>query len=95
MNRFEIGRMITISTAHISKETRRMLDNSLIEDLTYYAKDGFGWFIHIPPMDRLDDSDIPDDLAACLRYALVLGCVWLGFDRDAQPCVLPLYENAA
>lgn len=70
MNGFEIDRMITISTAHISKETRRMLNNSLIEDLTYYAKYGFGWFIHIPPMDRLDDSDIPEDLAACLRYAL-------------------------
>lgn len=93
----EISKMLTLSTAHITKETADKLDFEY-EDSTYdeycensicfnggfslYRKDCFGWFIHIPHESMLDEPIIPDDLRDCFIFAKNNGCDWLCLDAD-------------
>ena len=104
----EIAKMLTISTAHITKETADKL-NYEYEDvteedyyqnsfcfntgITIYLKDVFGWFICIPDATILDESAIPDDLRDCLSFALKNGCDWLCLDCDGETVdELPTFE---
>lgn len=90
----EISKMLTLSTAHITKETADKLDldckpvspedywqHSFCFDLglSIFPKDDFGWFLWIPSADR---AALPDDLKQCIELALANGCDWLCLDSD-------------
>ena len=90
-NEYEIDKIITIAINHISQDTDIAMSSNKIEDVTYYKKDGWGWFIYVPCLEEIDTLAIPADLAACMRFARVNGCRWLGLDSDGLECKLPIY----
>lgn len=90
----EIAKMLTLSTAHITKETADKLDydcqpvaaeeyleHSFCFDLgiSIFPKADFGWFLWIPIADR---SRLPPDLSQCVELALANNCEWLCLDVD-------------
>ena len=86
--------MIALSTAHVSKETARELDNGEI-DTVVYPKGGYGWFI--PVTDETEDLEgrIPADLYGCIKYAARNNAGWVMFDSDVdtkENSELPIYN---
>lgn len=81
----EITKMLTISTAHITEETARLLelepDNDNMQ-LIVYNKADFGWFIYVN--EYLENRDIPDDLRKCLELAKENDCKWLCLECDTD-----------
>lgn len=92
----EITRMLTISTAHVSKETAAKLD---YEDgfaweccLAIYRKEDCGWLIFVDAAN-LSSKSIPEDLKACLALARAKNCEWLCLDCDGEALgILPTYD---
>lgn len=91
----EIGRMLTLSTGHISKKTADLL-NEVAEAYTelslpvVYTKGEYGYMVHINEEhsgewteDKELIADTPSDLYECMRLAIANDCDWLVFDRDA------------
>lgn len=93
---FEIQKILTLSTAHISENTAKRLetdpdDNNL--GLVVYPKAGYGFFIYIPyipngtktlpPQDWFKE-DFPEELYNCIVLAAELGCDILCFDQDGN-----------
>jgi hypothetical protein len=92
----EIAHVITISTAHVSKETASRLDDadgfSYECWLSIYNKQDYGWWILVDSAD-LEADDMPDDLAACICLARKYDCEWLCLDCDAEVLeTLPTYD---
>lgn len=83
----EISKMLTVSTAHISKETAELLENET-KDLVVYKKENYGWFIHVLSLDWENDLEdylnIPYDLKNILCFTINNGCEWLCLDRDGE-----------
>lgn len=88
----EIERMLTISSAHVSQNTRELLDE-VIDDTCcvpmppVYEKSGYGWFVACDPdtdNEALGEAwdDYPVDLVAAMRLAKEQGCFWLCIDCD-------------
>ena len=71
-----------------------MLLNESIEDVVYYQKPGYGFFVHIP--DNIEDAeneDVPADLYECIKYAHDNGCHWINLDCDGTVIDdLPKYD---
>lgn len=101
-----IDKMLTISTAHVSQETAKLLDQEPEDNrmaLTVYEKgapgESFGWFIYLDPhyqgsgfSEQLAaHGRIPEDLAGCLRLANDAGCGILCLDQDGA--VLPYLKT--
>jgi hypothetical protein len=96
----EISHLIHLSTAHIRKETGDWIDQNHV----YHASHEYGWFVWVDEdMCRAEDgSDIlqfgdetvvPADLIACMRFAQQHGCTWFVLDCDVNPIPeLPTYE---
>lgn len=83
---FEIGRILTISTVHISPQTACLMDD---DDTGIYAKRKYGYLI--PTVSCTDG--MPDDVRDCVNFAAEHGCDWLCLDADANPVPdLPVYE---
>lgn len=90
---YEISQMLTISSAHVSLDTRELLDK-VVDDTCYvpmppvYEKAGYGWFIACNPDTDNDETlgqtwdDYPVDLVAAMRLAKEQGCFWLCIDCD-------------
>lgn len=79
----EISKMLTISTAHITKETAEWLDEKDI--LIVYKKSDYGWFILVSDWDDVvETEEIPEDLRKILRFADDLDCRWLCLDCDGD-----------
>lgn len=101
----EICKMLTLSTAHITKETADKLNHdckpvapedynlhSFCWDLAIscYPKNEYGWFLWI---DLADLETAPEDLRRCINLALDNDCEWLCIDRDGPiEESLPTYE---
>jgi hypothetical protein len=86
----EVTKMLTLSTAHITEQTARALDNEPDSDklnLCVYPKSEFGWYIAIT--DNIDeiinDKGMPEDLADAIRLTKDLDCKTLCFDCDCEP----------
>ena len=89
-----ISKMLDISKTHITAETSDWLDKEvdLAEEITAYAKEGYGWFIVITP-DDLDNDNIPEDLMRCMKLAYKKKCHWLCIDQDGEVLDdLPVFE---
>lgn len=100
--------MLDLSTAHLQLLTADMLHGithrhpsclKLSKEQGWpvaYSKEEFGYFIHVDEEQswKDDDSELPEDLKAILRYAFSLGCAWINLDRDGEVMngVLPVYE---
>ena len=84
----EIAKMLVLSTGHLTADTCVYRCHGLIGA---YEKGEYGWFVHVEGTASLDE--IPEDLAACLAFAIIEGCEWIMFDRDG-PTVpeLPTYD---
>lgn len=95
MGKYEITKMLTISTEHITPETAEKLNKEPDANnmsLCVYEKAEFGWFIHIPE-DMDDCEQVPDDLRRCIEFADEQGCEWLCIDCDGETVdELPLHE---
>lgn len=86
---FDITKIITLSTTHITENTARLLDdepNTNTLGLTTYKKADYGWFIYIADYIKtniLNDAvSLPDDLKLCLKTAVNNNCEWLCLDCD-------------
>ena len=99
----EITRCLTISTAHISKETEEKLKVESYQNnmcLCVYDRLDFGWWINVDDVARevLEDpslaEDVPEDLVACLKLAVEHDCQLLCLDCDGLVVDdLPVYER--
>ena len=86
------------STAHLSRETRRGLDEQAVEaharsasPISAPSATPFGWFLWA---DKRPGPEVPHDLARVMRHARKLGAEYVLFDADAPPnAVLPLFED--
>ena len=87
----EISKMLTISTAHISKETADFLkwhSEGFCQTVTpgpvVYDKDGYGFFI--PITNIREDTDAyekwPEDFKRVTALGEEAGCDWLCLDCD-------------
>lgn len=87
----EISRILTVSTAHISPQTAKLMDMDGIH-AGFYSAGESGY--HILTADWENYSDMmPDDLRACVKFAARHGCDWLCLDGDAGTVPdLPVYE---
>jgi hypothetical protein len=73
--------MLALSTGHLSEDTcNRFLK---IYDGPCWEKGDYGWFVYVP--EAAGEDDLPEDLAACFAFAILKGCCWVMFDRDAAP----------
>lgn len=91
----EITKCLTLSTAHISKNTANLLDKEIKTpylNLPVYDKTGVGWFIYIPTnLNELDK--LPSDLTKVLSLAKDLNCNMLCLDSDGDIISwLPKYD---
>ena len=87
----DICKMLTLSTAHITKRTAERLDEtSNPMNLSVYAKGEYGWYIYDWD-DR--DTEIPDDLRDIFRFAQEHDCQVVCLDCDGDESdALPTYE---
>lgn len=106
MQRLEITKMLTISTANISKETADLINEecntwSNPEFPACFTKGEFGYLINVPEDFIGEDEDgapyctydIPDDLFNCMSLAYERDCQWLCFDRDGMVVeTLPVFD---
>lgn len=94
----EISKMLTISTAHITEETNKILENPHNTlPLVTYNKDGYGWFVYIPEKDFAHDVKIikklPDDLAILFMFARCHEINIICLDSDGDEINnLPVYN---
>ena len=95
MKDLEIAKMLTVSTAHLTKEDVRYLElagSSDYGDLTVYEKrfhgqcyeNLYGWFVYAP--DDLNERNAPENLRHILTFAKNNECDWICFDEDG--CVV-------
>ena len=92
------GSYLSFSTAHVSEQTRELLEESAYDglgrDLIYkgisvYEKGEYGWILFlVSPGDSL-----PEDLARLVEIAEREGCDVISLDRDeVEDADLPVYE---
>lgn len=88
----EIAKMLTLSTAHIKKETAEFLNNPN-SDLIVFAKGEYGWFISGEWIQEELIPDIPEDLIKIVHLAQENECLWICLDRDGEEIEgLPVYK---
>lgn len=87
----EISHILTMSTAHISQQTARLMDMDAIH-AGFYPADESGYLILTVGWE--DYSDVmPEDLKECVKFAAGHDCDWLRLDGDAETVEgLPVYE---
>ena len=95
--KLDITRCLTISTAHISEETNKKLqdeDDKLHDygDVTVYKKEYVGFWIWCERDFDLSDN-IPEDLARCINFTRDHNCEWLCLDCEGDIIdELPSYD---
>ena len=81
---FAVSTMLTLSTAHLDKETADDLSNGFSFGQTVYEKHVYGWWIALHDQsDPLEKVKSPS-LRAVLERAKSLGCEWLMLDADGE-----------
>ena len=90
----EISKILTISTAHITEETAKFIDNvcedNNLSNLVVYNKSAkyiggtaqYGWFIYCNV--ALPDLNVPKDLLKIMCFTRDNNCDWLCLDRDGE-----------
>lgn len=93
MKTLEITKTLTLSTAHITKETATFLDSDP-DNLIVYKKGEYGWFINIDSEIFEEElTSIPYDLVTLIILAKENECSYLCLDCDGLIVEeLPVYE---
>ena len=89
-------KMLDISTAHLTTQTRAQMEQQNAEGVLFYPKGPWGWFTYVPSLaDELTVGDeAPADLKQCIEFAQRRGFDWIVFDCDGAVITdLPLYEE--
>ena len=90
------GRMLTLSTGHISEFTAKSFEREQIQHgFPIYKKGEYGWFIYLNNWVRRATSNLssPSDLGLVIRFAVSRGCNLLCLDRDGERVnELPYFE---
>ena len=82
-----IRAVLDLSTAHLTTDTRDLLDRWGVISATdgaispIVASTGCGWFVHV---NETRGADVPDDLWACIEAGRAMNCDYLLFDRDGD-----------
>lgn len=85
----EIDRMLTISSLHVSADTKDLLDQAVDDNEDdpmppVYEKQGYGWFVACDPDNEETWDNYPADLVQCMKLARDNGCFWLCLDADGS-----------
>ena len=95
--KLEISKLLTLSTAHLTRETREKMDNpEFIDEVlpAIYPKTvlgtTYGWFVYTTRCAGQDEDEdnlenLPEDLKAAIDLANSLSCSVVCFDADADP----------
>lgn len=83
----EIHKMLVISTAHVSLETKELLEGAEFIDaaevpLTLTWGD-YGWLIYAEAEPE-EENGFPDDLQRCMDFSKKHDCPWLRLDCDGD-----------
>ena len=83
----EIDKMLTISSRHVSADTKDLLDQAADDNEEdpmppVYEKQGYGWFVACDPDNEETWDNYPADLVQCMKLARNNGCFWLCLDAD-------------
>ncbi|OMF76823.1 hypothetical protein BK142_14680 [Paenibacillus glucanolyticus] len=88
--------MLVLSTAHIQKNTAKLLEEH--EDnfpLVVYEKGAYGFWICVPDPEDLAACapELPSCLFSILQVAIRQGVQWVMLDRDVETVIsLPTYS---
>lgn len=86
--------MLNVSDSHITDEAKQWMDQDDCNDLKFFEKSIFGWFIMVPKDLRSVGGlkNIPESLRRVVNHAARLGCSWIMLDCDG-PIIegLPTY----
>ena len=85
--KMEIDKMLTISSRHVSADTKDLLDQAADDNeedpmSSVYEKQGYGWFVACNPDNKEIWDNCPADLVQCMKLARDNGCFWLCLDAD-------------
>lgn len=85
--KLEIDRMLTISSLHVSADTKDLLDQAVDDNEEdpmppVYEKQGYGWFVACDFDNEETWDNYPADLVQCMELAKENGCFWLCLDAD-------------
>ena len=85
--KLEIDKMLTISSRHVSADTKDLLDQAADDNEedpmpSVYEKQGYGWFVACNPDNKEIWDNCPADLVQCMKLARDNGCFWLCLDAD-------------
>ena len=87
LQKLEIDKMLTISSRHVSAETKDLLDQAADDNEedpmpSVYEKQGYGWFVACDSDNEETWDNYPADLVQCMKLARDNGCFWLCLDAD-------------
>ena len=85
--KLEIDKMLTISSRHVSADTKDLLDQAADDNEEdpmppVYEKQGYGWFVACDPDNEETWDNYPADLVQCMKLTRDNGCFWLCLDAD-------------
>ena len=80
MEKYEISKVLTLATSHITLETNDWLSDEHECSLPCYPTE-YGFFVFVP---GYESHTIPSDLRSICELATKLGCDWVQLDRDAN-----------
>lgn len=93
----EIHKMLVMSTAHVSEETAKLIDEAY--DRKHAWAPAFaraeGWLFYVGDENPVvkHGLDYPEEFAALFSFAMEQGCTWLMLDRDGDTVDnLPTFE---
>ena len=87
LQKLEIDKMLTISSRHVSADTKDLLDQAADDNEedpmpSVYEKQGYGWFVACDSDNEETWDNYPADLVQCMKLARDNGCFWLCLDAD-------------
>ena len=85
--KLEIDKMLTISSRHVSADTKDLLDQAADDNEedpmpSVYEKQGYGWFVACDSDNEETWDNYPADLVQCMKLTRDNGCFWLCLDAD-------------
>lgn len=87
LQKLEIDKMLTISSRHVSADTKDLLDQAADDNEedpmpSVYEKQGYGWLVACDPDNEETWDNYPADLVQCMKLTRDNGCFWLCLDAD-------------
>jgi hypothetical protein len=77
----EIDKILTLSTAHISEETNRILTEDPDRFVFSVRANEYGYFLSTAAVGQQTN---PEDIQAIMAFAVSHGCSYVNLDRDGS-----------